>query len=185
MQAPPALPSAKPKTLSVFGVINLLFGAYCLVAAVPGVFMMLRPAQNADNPVIQVMQNDAVYAAFQKAMIVPGLLAVVALLAGAIGLLKGREWGRKLTIIWACFMIITTPLTTWMHIVHVQPTLMKQMAEKMSSEPNAEAVINGMQIGMTIGMAGVAVLMVIYGIVLIAMLTRPKIRAYCRARQAP
>jgi hypothetical protein len=66
----------------------------------------------------------------------------------------------------------------------VQPTIMKQIVEKMGPQPNSDAVINGMQIGMTIGMIVVAGLMVVYGIVLIAMLVRPRVRAYCRSRSA-
>lgn len=97
--------------------------------------------------------------------------------------MKAREWGRKLAIVWAWFSIIVTSITTWMTAVHVHPTLTQQMTQRLASQPNSEAVVPGMKMGMTIAVVMTTVLWIAHGIVIIAALSRAKVKVFCQTQQ--
>lgn len=186
MESFPAFPVIKPRSLMIFGILNIVLGAYSLLTSIPSVFMMLNPAKYASNPVIQVMRDDHVYATFQKAMIVPGLLGMLALLASGIGLVKAREWGRKLAIVWSWYMIVTTPLVSWMLAVHVHPTMMKQIMEQAGKQGGSAVASDFMATILKIVTVASVALYVVYGILQIIMLSRGKVKGYCsRPLQAP
>ncbi len=176
---PPLLPATRPRSLMTFGVINLILGVLALFSAVASIGMILSPATYAENPVIQVMERDAVYALFYKVMLVPGILGVLAQVASGIGLIKAKEWGRKLAMLWALYFLIVTPLTTWMLQTHVHPALIEQMTK---ASPNA-ATASMMKTTMFTMTIITAVLWCAFAILEIWMLARTKVRVYCQTRQ--
>jgi hypothetical protein len=182
----PTLPVTRPKSLLVFGILNLALGAYSAVTSVPGMFMMFNPGKYAGNPAIRVMQDDHVFAIFQKAMVVPGLLSVFALIASGIGLVKAREWGRKLAILCSWYMIVALPLASWMIAVHLYPTMLKQIIDQTSKQGGPAGATEIMVVTMKVVTAATVVLFVAYYILQIVMLSRTKVQAYCgRLAQAP
>lgn len=163
----------------VFGVLNIALGIFALFGAVASIGILLSPAAYAANPVIQVMERDAVYAIFYKVMLLPGIIAVVAQLASGIGLIKSKEWARKLAILWALYFLLATPVTTWMLQTHVHPVMIEQMTK---TAPNATTA-NIMKTSIFAVTIFTAVLWCAFAILEICMLTRTKVRVYCHAQQ--
>lgn len=163
----------------IFGVINLILGVLALFSAVASVGMVLSPATYAANPVIQVLERDEVYALFYKIMLVPGILGVVAQLTSGIGLIKAKEWGRKLAMLWALYFLLVTPVTTWMLQTHVHPALIEQMIKTSSNAATATLMKSTMYVTTIV----TAVLWCLFAILQIGMLARPKVRVYCLAQQ--
>lgn len=176
---PPLLPAVRPRSLMAFGVINLILGVFALFSAVASVGMILAPATYAANPVIQVLEKDEVYALFYKVMLVPGILGVVAQVASGIGLIKAKEWGRKLAMLWALYFLLVTPVTTWMLHTHVHPALIEQV---MKTSPDA-VTSSLMKSTMFITTIVTAVLWCAFAILEIWMLARTKVRVYCQGQR--
>jgi len=103
--APPPVIPRPPRAagVTVFGALNIAFGALGLLCATPlGLAMVLMPQPDA---FIEIMGNPAVRFV-QLFGIGIGVVTSVMLLWSGIGLLGQRDWGRRLAIGYAALAII-------------------------------------------------------------------------------
>lgn len=161
-------PQVMPTPVKVFGILNLVFAALGLFgscfALVP-LFVDL----DTPNPVLDVMKENDFYYSFNIFSTILGFVLIVILGAGGIGLLQKRSWGRSLSIIYAVINIAATLVTTVLtYIFLVQPLMEK--AAKMAPGPDKIALQGGAYGGLIGGCFGL-----IYPIVLLAFMTRPRI----------
>lgn len=178
---PPSLPTAKPKSLLVFGILNLLFAAMGVMGIVSSLLIVLNPALQAANPVVDLMNTNPTYATYYKIILVPGILALIALTASAIGLIKGKEWARKLTLVWAVYYIIASLVNSWATYTFVSPHLMATLNQQGGGDATATQVGTLiMNASMIIG----TVVALTYAILLMVMLSRRKVKAYCKQASA-
>ena len=88
----------RPTSVTVFGVLNLVFGAIGLFGMIFTVIILILPLPTANNPVLEIMRNSPGYAVWMKLAIPLGFLATGVSIAAGIGLLKLKNWGRTLSI---------------------------------------------------------------------------------------
>jgi hypothetical protein len=111
----------RPTVLTVMGILNIVFGSlflFCnLCNGIGYVFLFAGPGlgafQGKDNPfgelkeLMDFWQNQVPgFAAVKVTEVVVGLVANTALLLGGIGLLKVKNWGRVLSILYSILEIL-------------------------------------------------------------------------------
>lgn len=168
---PPA-GSAKPTSITVFGILNIIFGALgiCgLSVAVVGLFAPMAAGMELpeDNPM-----NSPAYRVFTIVTIPLGLVATIVLVAAGVGLLNDKDWGRKFSIGYAIYAIVSGLIGTVLNVVLIMVPMMQQMG---GGEQMAAAV--GGMVGGTIG----GCIGLIYPALLWYFMTRPHVVNYLRA----
>lgn len=166
---PPFRPAtAKPASITVFGIINIVWGAMgiCGVAATSAMFFIPLP-QDArfPNPALELLESNQAYRVFMIGSLAFGGLATVILIAAGIGLLKSRRWGRSLSLGWAWYAIaamIIGLIGNWFFLW--QPLLADAGARGGAEQA-------GLFTGMIGGVLG-SVLGLVYPILLLVLLKR-------------
>src|ERR1044071_6742770 len=95
----------RPSSVTVFGLLNITFAGF----GVLGLFNTLTTLSttgNSINPVVKIMRETPAYASWLKLTIPLGLLSCGVLLAAGIGLLRLKNWGRKLSIGYSIYAIV-------------------------------------------------------------------------------
>jgi len=106
-RARPRLRRPVPKSVAVFGVLNLLIAALQLI--VTGLLVMpLLTAQHASNPALATLREDRFLYGFLVATTVVGVVLILMLAIAGIGLLQSQSWGRQLSVIYGTLEIVAT-----------------------------------------------------------------------------
>ena len=165
----------RPTSVTVFGILNLVFAALglCGVAfGVMGLTVMANLPEGADmppNPQLDALQNPA-YMAFNYASIGLGFLATIVLAIAGIGLLKLKSWGRSLSLGYAAYSIVMQIVGVVVsYIFLIQPAM--ALAEQ-GNDPQAQR-----QMFESIGGAVIRCLSLIYPILLAFFMFRPNVKA--------
>ncbi|WP_038166478.1 hypothetical protein [Verrucomicrobium sp. BvORR106] len=174
---PPTLPIEKPKTLLVLGILNLAFAAFGIYGLITSVMMLVKPEMYAANPVVTIMQNDVAYATYYKGLLGFSFLLVPANLAAAIGLIRGREWARKLTLAMALVGVVVAGVNGWISHTHLSGPAMAEAMKNTGSDATAQKI---MEVAMTVSLFVGFLVAVVWTIVQFALLCRAKVRAYCK-----
>lgn len=120
-QPQPPSPSlaTRPTSVTVFGILNLVFAGMGLLGLCCGLISMigmdLIPNQQP-NPVLDIMNENEAYRIFSMVSMALGFVSTVALGLAGFGLLKMRPWGRQLSLVYAVYTIIAaivTIIATW------------------------------------------------------------------------
>jgi hypothetical protein len=159
----------RPVSVTVFGILNIGFAAF----GVFGIFATLALFSmegGTANPVIRIMRENAAYAGWLKITIPLGVLACLALLACGIGLLMMKSWARKLAIVYSIYAIVFGLIGVVVNFMFLFRPLMQEAAQRQG--PEAAGAIGG-AIGGTLG----GCIGMIYPILLLIFMTRPKIVA--------
>lgn len=176
---PPSLPfSAKPPgALKVFGILNIIFGAMGLLGVLPSLSLYFRPLDGQTGVMADLLRSDAFYLSAMRIVSLPGMLFVFAQFISGFGLLKALEWARRLAIGSAIYGIIAGVFVGWLSMTRVMPFMLKQVVPPGTDPAIAEttriaAMVSG-GIGLVIGM--------LFPVLLLIFLTRPRVRDYCIA----
>ena len=78
----------RPASVTVFGVLNIVFGIIGLFGMIFTVITLISPLSSTHNPVLETMRNSPGYAVWMKITTPLGFLACGASIAAGIGLLK-------------------------------------------------------------------------------------------------
>lgn len=173
--APPAVPDAssagRPASLTVFGILNILFGVLGICVTAGGVlpFVMEIPSDPAiPNPMLDLIKSNATYRTFLIVSLALGAIVAALLLAGGIGLLLSKAWGRTLSIVYGWYSIVAAIVGMGVNWYVMQPLLAKMQEGGGPGQVAVTAGIVGGLIGGCVGM--------IYPIVLLVFMNRPAIR---------
>lgn len=159
----------RPTSVTVFGVLNLVFAVLGGVGLVASIGLFLLPA-DTNNPVVQLLHDNPAYATWLKICIPLGVLSCAVLLAAGIGLLCLKSWGRVLSIVHAGYSIVFGVVGMAVNFVYLMQPMLEQAREKHG--PEAAAAIGGAiggSIGSCFGMA--------YPIILLIFMLRPSMAA--------
>lgn len=167
---------ARPTSVSVFGVLNIVFGvsSFCCL---PFTFLTLLPQPGSNNPVAYIIEHSLFLKIWTIGSVILGLLASIVLIIAGVGLMMMKDWGRKVSIgygIYAILMCITAALV---NVIFLIPPLLKE-AGGAGSETMA-GVIGG-AVGGTVGVCA----SIIYPVLLIVFMTRPGVVEAFKTHQA-
>ena len=97
----------RPTSVLVFAILHLILGAGGVLGLA---FELTRrlglfeiPTEN--NPVFQLMEDNAAFKLYSDVTQVVGVAATIVLIASAIGLLKMKPWARTVTIAYGVYSI--------------------------------------------------------------------------------
>lgn len=179
-QAKPASPGDRPASVTVFGILNLVFAGLGLCGSCFFVFsfwgMKAIPNQQP-NPVFELMRENQAYYMFTMVSMALGFVATIVLGLAGIGLLKMRPWGRQLSIIYAVYAIISSIVGTIANWVWVFGPLMEQ-ADGAGAGPEQMGALGGAIIGTVGGCIGL-----IYPILLLIFMMRSNVVQAFRDQQ--
>ncbi len=169
----------RPAAVTTFGILNIIFAGFGVFGII-GSFALLTmtAASAAKNPVLRIMQENPAYAMWMKVAIPLGILACGVLLAAGVGLLRMKNWGRTLSIAYAIYAIVIGILSTVLNILFVVRPLLEEASRKQG--PEAAGAMGGAIGGSVGGCFGL-----IYPIVLLIFMMRPKLVAAFRSATPP
>lgn len=167
----------RPTSVTVFGILNIVFavfGAFGLVVTLA----MFSLQTDLNNPVIRLIHENPTYAAWMKFSVLLSMPGLLVLLTAGIGLLRMKSWARILSIIYAIYAIIAGIAGMVANFFFMVRPLLEQAQQQQG--PEAAAAIGG-AIGGGIG----GCLGLIYPVLLLIFMTRPKVMAAFRPPTLP
>lgn len=164
----------RPTSGTVFGILNIVFGSLGICGMIFTVGMLLVPQNpNVPNPVIEIMNENPGYRVFQNVGIGLGFIATTVLIVAGIGLLKLKPFGRKLSIGYGIYVIISALVGFVVNWIFLLGPLM----EKMNTLPPGPAQAGAIG-GLIGGVAGPCIGLVYPVLLLIFMFRKNVIEAY-------
>lgn len=167
----------RPTSVTVFGVLNIVFaafGVFGLIASIALFFM----AADTNNPVIKIMHENPAYAVWLKVCIPLGLLSCAALLAAGIGLLRLKSWARILSIGYAIYAIAFGILGMVVNFIFLIRPMLDQARQQQGAQ--AAGAMGGAIGGSLGGCFGL-----IYPVLLLIFMLRPNVAAAFHTPVAP
>ena len=192
MQAPPPLTAVpnRPKVLMAAAIISLIFGTLGLFGLM-GALMALSGVQFAPMPgggeAAKEMMNEPHVKALSIYGGLIGAAAGAALVAAGIGLLKCREWARKVVIFWSFYHMLASTVAAYITSVYMMPLMQKMMEAQIKLQSNGkgpDVAAFSSKFGSVMGIASAIIgilFAVAVGVTLIILVTRPQAKAACRA----
>ncbi len=160
----------RPTSVTVLGILNLIFAAFGVWGFAIWAAMSYMPlAVNVKSPLLEIIAQNATYAAYINISMVLGAGVTVILGLAGIGLLMLRPWGRWLSIGYGIYTILQTivNLTVNCYVV-VGPLIAKEAA----LPPGAEKVAASMGI---VGIFTGSCFGLVYPIILLIFMFRPNV----------
>lgn len=162
----------RPTALTVFGVLNIVFAVFGVFGLIFSMALFHLPA-DSNNPVIKLIHENAAYATWLKAGILLGVPSCLVLLATGIGLLCLKSWARILSMVYAIYAIVFGIVGMVVNSIVMVLPMVEQARQQQG--PEAAAAVGG-AIGGTIG----GCFSLVYPVLLLIFMTRPKVVAAFR-----
>lgn len=159
----------RPTPVTVFGVLNIIFGGLGLLSA-PFAIMALMVVDNTmRNPVLEIARRNPVVGGWMMLSNALGVLAAIVLLAGGIGLLQLKPWGRKLSIGFAVYALVMGVIGMLITGIYIVPALLSQ---PQANSAEAAGAVGGAIGGLVGGLVGL-----VYPLLLLIFMGRPAVVA--------
>ena len=123
----PLPPGIKPTSVTVIGILNLIFGGFGLIGMLftVGVTLFMPSNPNAPNPTVILMDESTAYRFFTFAILTVGTLIILLQVVSSIGILNLKRWGRKSMLVVVAYTLIAAPILTIINSIWMYPTLEK------------------------------------------------------------
>ena len=163
----PAKP-ARPASVMVFGILNLVFGVLGLCGTVGSAAMFFALPQNPNvrNPVLDLIAGSPGYRLFTLVTVGLGFIATIVLIVAGIGLFQTKSFGRTLSIGYSIYAIVSGIVGLGVNFVFLIRPLLEQ-AQAAGTGPEQAGAIGGIIGGSFGGCLGMA-----YPIVLLIFMCR-------------
>jgi len=152
----------RPTSVTVLGILNIVFGSLNLLCTPIAIVGLMVPQPNSP---FQMGPGMKIYTAFGAIL---GLVCASVLLASGIGLLKQKNWARQAAYIYGWFSVVWGIVAIIINIFMFNPSLSAVPEEALP------AVVGGIVGSMCGGIIGL-----IYPVVLIIYLKKPHIVQVC------
>lgn len=162
----------RPASVTVFGILNFVFAAFGVIGVIASITLFFPPPA-ATQPVLKLMHEGPAYAAWLKICIPLGLLSCAALVTAGIGLLWVKSWARNLSIAYSVYAIIFALVAMIINLALMAQPMFEQVPRRQQLEA---AMAIGGPISGTIG----GIFWLIYPVVLLIFMLRPKVAAALR-----
>jgi hypothetical protein len=170
----------RPTSVTVLGILNIVFAAIGVLSFAAWVVMSLMPLNvNPKNPVLELIQQNALYAIYTNISVVIGLFATIVLGLAGIGLLMFRPWGRYLSIGYSIYAILIVFINAAVFYYCFFPAMLAKQAA-LPPGPDRVAISAGM-VGAIVGPC----FSLAYPIVLLIFMYRPNVVAALSAPKPP
>jgi hypothetical protein len=176
---PPSLPAPqRPASLTVFGILNLVFGFIGLIGALMSYKLYFTPLEGQTGIMADLLRSDAFYASCMRINVVPSTLFVIAQVISGIGLLQAREGARRTAMFCGVYGIIAGIFMGYLSYSHVMPFTIEYTLKTVQDPAVAEITRATSKVAGLIGLvAGL-----IYPVLTLVFLGRKKVREFCRTR---
>ena len=145
LTAAAADPQPPPRSITVFGILNLVFGMMGIFGGV--MFFIVLGATNVSeipNPAMDAMKNSAFFNVWTWISTIGGLLASIVLVVSGIALLLKKDIGRRLAIYYAYYALFMAVVGVVLSIIYVYAPM---WADLQDSPVAAITVFAGAVIG--------------------------------------
>lgn len=167
----------RPTSVTVFGILNFVFAVFGVIGLMAS-FALLALSANSSHTFIKLVHAGPAYAVWLKICVLLGVLSCAALLAAGIGLLGLKPWARVLSIAYGIYAIVFVLVGMLLNLILMVQPPFEQVPQ------HQELVIAGAVGGPISGTIG-AVFWLIYPIVLLVFMSRPKVIAAFRPSVLP
>lgn len=158
----------RPTVVTVFAILNIVFGVFGLGGAIISAIVLPMLPDADKNPALKIMHDSPAFSLWMKIALVLGVLGSIALIAAGIGLLQMKPWGRLLSIAYGVYAILLAIVSGIMNYKFLVAPLLQEAQNKQG--PEAAGAIGG-AFGGVIG----GCISLIYPVLLIIFMTRPKV----------
>ena len=159
----PAGVAQRPQSVTVFGILNIVFGGMSLMCSPVGIISILIPQPNSP---FQLGGGMKLYTLVSYGI---GMIMAVVLLTSGIGLLKLKNWARQTAFVYGWIAI------GWSILGVIITGLLLSSNLRDVSQEALPAAIGGMVGGMCGGLIGL-----IYPVLLIIFMRKPHVIEACR-----
>jgi hypothetical protein len=175
----PTSGATRPTILTVFGILNIVFGSFgllCTPVSALALFIPQPAMPNGQvNPALAAMQDPG-YRTFMIFSLVMGMIAAACLLAAGIGLLKQRSWGRTISIGYAGYSLVMVVIGLIISYTYIVSPLMAKAQQ--NNDPTIQAgAVGGAFGGMAGGCAGA-----IYPVLLLIFMNQKSVKGALGAK---
>ena len=160
----------RPTAVTVFGILNIVFAALGFLGGIFSALTMFILPHDTSNPVFKMMNEQPTLYWWTLLATVIGVALAALLLVAGIGLLKMKPSGRVMSVYYSIATLVLGLVGLVINSVFLISPLVAQ-AEK-SSGPEAAGAVGGVIGGVCGGSCAL-----IYPIVLLIFMTRPKLVA--------
>lgn len=149
----------RPISVTVFGILNIVFGGLSVLGALINWVVMYRDGAE-DNPVFAMIEASAFYSTWMKLALILGVIASMVVIASGIGLLQMRQWARIAAVgysLYSIFMLLAGSVMGWYFVY----------------SPLLDSASKGVSMGGLIGGLIGGCFGLIYPVALLYFMTRP------------
>ena len=178
---PPPRASANPPIAQIiFGVVNILFGFIGLAGSLIALRIYFTPLEGQTGPIPELMRANSFYASSMRILAIPAILYGLAQFISGIGLVRSREWARKLALCAALYAIPVAAFTSFLNLQIIIPFTTEYTLRTLPTPTDPQFIPLMTTMMKASGMMN-STLFLLYPILLIIFLTRPKVRVHCKA----
>jgi len=170
--------SGRPTGVTVFAILNILFGITGILGVIFSAAMMLLGDNlqfGGPNPVFEVMNDNPTYKIYTIVMSFVGLGFAIVLLMSGVGLFKMRPWARTLALVYAVYAIVATIIGNVANYFFIFKPIMEQAVGEGGGQ---ELVIMSGIIGGVVG----GCIALILPIAILIYFMRPSVKALFAAQ---
>jgi len=167
----------RPASINIFGILNIVFAVMGIIGLLGGAALLFA-APDLNNPMIKIMRENPGYATWLKISFLLGIPSCAVLAASGIGLLLLKPWARILSVIYAVYAIVLGLIGTVLNVIFLVLPMLHQAQGQ--NGPEAAGAIGGAIGGSVGGCIGL-----IYPVLLLIFMTRPKLVDAFRANNTP
>lgn len=163
----------RPTSVTVLGILNILFGVFGILGSIYSLvsFGTQNLGAATGNPVFDIMAKSPALATWTRVSTVLGIFAAIAEMISGVGMLQLREWGRKLAVGVALYLILLTVIGFFANLLLLIRPLLD--AAGATNDPAMKAgAYAGAFAGFFGGCSGL-----IYPAILLFFMTRPEVAA--------
>jgi len=169
----------RPASVTIFGILSIVFGVLGVCGGAFGIVMMFLPSQFMDmpgmsnNPALSMMYGSGWWSIWLRSVGIFHIFLSIGLLASGIGLLMLRPWARVYSIVYAIIDTVLVLVNSVVNLFWLGPYMSQQMHNMMGQNPAAANI--GMMFGLFSSVMGL-VFGLAFPLLLLYFMTRPNVK---------
>jgi hypothetical protein len=167
----------RPPLVNIFGILNIVFGVIGILGVIFSI-VVFAFTDGMDDSASKIMRENEFYGVWIKWNMPLGIRTSAALIVAGVGLLKLKEWARKLSVAYAVYGIVFGIVGLVVNYVCLMRPMMTDAAQRGGAETMIVTVTTASS-----NLGGLFSL--VYPIFLLVMMTRTEVVAAFRFNKPP